>query len=371
MPKSSVFIASTGQNIGKTTLCLGIISGLKKRYSKVGFIKPIGQQHVTIEGNVTVDKDVILFKNAFQLEDPWADMSPVIIPQGFTRDFIEGKVTEEGMTQKIKHSFQKISKANDYTIVEGTGHVGVGSIIDLSNAKVASLLGLEMVIVTSGGLGSAYDELALNLALCKEHKVKVRGVILNRVYEEKREMILHYFPRLLKKWNIPLAGCIPYNEFLNNPTIKDFEYLFDTTLFAGEQHRYRHFKHTRLAASSLEAYEEEVILNELVITPASREDIIHSVLKQHLAASKMDGTDFQGGMILTGRHPPSKEICEQIRRVDIPTLYAPLHSYDALKMITSYIAKIRMEDLPKVEKAISLVEDNVDFNLLTNGHSSH
>jgi len=106
--------------------------------------------------------------------------------------------------------------------------------------------------------------------------------------------------------------------------------------------------------------------DQLVITPASREDIIHSVLKRHLIASKVDGTDFQGGMILTGRHPPSPEICEQIRKVDIPTLYAPLHSYEAMKMITSYIAKIRMEDLPKVEKAISLVEENIDFNLMCN-----
>lgn len=364
MSKSAIFIAATGQNIGKTTTCLGLISGLKKRFSSVGFIKPVGQQHITFEDGSIVDKDVVLFKNTFNLTSNWSDMSPVIIPPGFTRDYIEGKITKSGIIEKIERSFETISNANQFTIVEGTGHMGVGSVINLSNAKVAALLEIPMVIIASGGLGSAYDELTLNMSLCKEFGVKVHGVILNRVYDEKREMILHYFPQLLKKWDVPLIGCIPYNEFLNNPTIKDFEFLFDTSIFAGEQYRYRHFRHTRLAAASLEAYEEEVAQNELVITPASREDIIQSVLKKHLAASEIDGTDFQGGMILTGRRPPSKEIREQIRKVDIPTLYVPLHSYDALKMITSYIAKIRMEDLPKVEKAISIVEENIDFDLL-------
>ncbi|PJD95351.1 MAG: cobyrinic acid a,c-diamide synthase [Parachlamydia sp.] len=366
MKKNAIFIAATGQNIGKTTLCLGILSGLKKRLSSVGFIKPVGQQHMTIEGNVTVDKDVVLFKNTFQLTSSWTDMSPVIIPPGFTKDFIDGKITEKEMVAKITRAFETISKTHAYTIVEGTGHLGVGSIINLSNAKVAALLDVPMVIIASGGLGSAYDELSLNLALCHAQGARVRGVILNRVYADKKEMILHYFPKLLEKWRIPLIGCIPYNEFLNNPTIKDFENLFETTIFSGEQYRFRHFGHTRLAASSLDAYEEDVIQNELVITPASREDIIQSVLKRHLIASKVDGTDFQGGMILTGRHPPSAEITEQIRKVDIPTLYAPMHSYEAMKMITSYIAKIRMEDLPKVEKAISLVEENLNFDLLCN-----
>lgn len=59
-------------------------------------------------------------------------------------------------------------------------------------------------------------------------------------------------------------------------------------------------------------------------------------------------------MILTSMHPPRAEIIKEIRKVDIPTLYAPLCSYDAMKMITSFIAKIRMEDVLKVEKPLSL-----------------
>lgn len=360
---NAIFIAATGQNVGKTTFCLGLIAALQKRYPSVGFIKPVGQQHVKINGQINVDKDVVLFKEHYKMQSDWADMSPVIIPGGFTRDFLDKKITEEDMYQKIITSFHKIFVNHTYTVVEGTGHVGVGSIVNLNNAKVAAALGLDMVIVASGGLGSAHDELALNIAMCQQHGVNVRGVILNRVLDEKRDMILDYFPKTLKQWGIPLIGCVPYNEFLNTPTIKDFAFLFETNLISGERHRYRHFQHSRLVAGSVESYRDEMTPNELVITPASREDIIRATLDKHEEMAKQ-GIDFQGGMILTSSHPPSESIVKEMRQINLPVLYAPVCSYDAMKMITSFTAKIRTEDVLKVEKAISLIEENVNFDLL-------
>jgi phosphate acetyltransferase len=362
MTKNSIFIGATGQNVGKTTLCLGLIAALKKRFDSVGFIKPVGQQHVRIN-DTNVDKDVVLFKEYFHLNEDWSDMSPVIIPPGFTRDFLDGHITEKQMQSDISHAFYKIKSQNSYTIVEGTGHIGVGSLVNMNNAKIAALLGLDMVLIASGGLGSAHDELALNIEMCKHYGAKVRGIILNRVLEEKREMILEYFPKSLHKWGIPLIGCVPYNAFLSNPTIRDFENLFSTDLLAGEEYRYCHFQNTRLVASSLEAYLAESVINELVITPASREDIILAAIKKHREKPEVK-SDYCDGMILTSKQPPSSHILEEIKKVNIPVLYAPLCSYDVMKMITSFSAKIRSKDISKVQKAIALVEENLDFDLL-------
>jgi hypothetical protein len=358
MNPSSIYIAATGQNVGKTTLCLGILAALQKRFGSVGFVKPVGQLHVKVDDEVSVDKDVVLFKKYFKLPEAWEDMSPVIIPPGVTREFLDGAFSQESLLDKIKTSYKKVSDANKFTLVEGTGHVGVGSIIQLNNAKVAKELGLDMVIIASGGLGSAFDELSLNVSLCKQFGVKVRGVILNRVKDDKRDMILEYFPKALKQWDIPLIGCLPYSDFLSNPTIRDFENLFDATLLSGDTHRYRHFSTFRLVAGSLDSYRGELDPNELVITPASREDIIEATIARFQAG------EFAGGMILTSRPTPSVAILEKIRQVDLPIIYAPLCSYDAMKMITSFTAKIRMEDTLKVEKAIHLVEDHLDFDLL-------
>lgn len=366
MAHRSIFIGATGQDVGKTTLCLGIIAALRKRYNSVGFIKPVGQQHVTVEPDVVVDKDAYLFKKYFDLSSSWHDMSPVIIPSGFTRKYLDGKVSEQTLAEKIKTSYRNISQQHDYTVIEGTGHIGVGSIVGLSNAKVASILRSDIVIIASGGLGSAYDELEMNLALCREHRVNVRGVILNRVYDDKRTMIADYFPKALKRWNIPLIGCIPFDSFLSKPSIQDFEALFNTTLISGAQHHFRHFNSVRLSAGSVDTYKNEMIPNELIITPASREEIIRTTLQKHQEVIEKEGIDFRGGMILTGRHPPTAEIIKEIKAVDVPVLYAPICSYDAMKMITSLIAKIRLEDVLKIEKAIDIAERYIDFDILTN-----
>lgn len=365
MPHKSLFIAATGQNVGKTTLCLGIFAALQKRYSAVGFIKPVGQQHVKVDASTNVDKDVVLFKQRFNLPAPWVDMSPVIIPAGFTREYLDGTLSETHMLEKIRSSYQKIREANDYTLVEGTGHVGVGSIINLNNARIAAEMSLEIVLIASGGLGSSYDELSLNIAMCKMYGVRVRGIILNKVLDEKRDMILEYFPKTLKKWGIPLIGCVPYNAFLNCPTIKDFENLFEITVLTGERHRYRHFQHIRIVAGSLEAYLEERLPNELTITPASRSDIILAQLGLYQNSQDDENGERCNGMILTGKVPPSRELLEQIRNLDIPILYTPLCSYEAMKRIVSFTAKIRTEDTSKVDRAISLVEKNLDFERLT------
>jgi BioD-like phosphotransacetylase family protein len=359
MKKQAVFIGATGQNVGKTTICLGILSGLHKRFGQVGFIKPVGQQHVRVSDTLNVDKDVILFKEYFGLKSSYESMSPVLCPQGFTKDFLDKKVTEAHLIEKISSSFHEIKQTHPYVLVEGTGHTGVGSIFNLNNAKVAQKLGLDMVLLANGGLGSAFDDLTLHIELCRSHGINVRGVILNRVLDEKREMIQTYFPKALKRYNIPILGLIPFLPYLSLPVVSDFETCFQVPLLAGHGHRYRHFQDIKLVAGSLESYLQESRPNQLVITPACRQDIISAVIERELQSKA-----FGGGLLLTGQMPPTQNVIEQLAKSHIPTLYAPLCSFDAMKIIASYNAKICKEDTAKVKQAIDLVERHIDFDLL-------
>jgi phosphate acetyltransferase len=350
MGRKAIFIAATGQNVGKTTICLGLISGLKKKFPRLGFMKPVGQQFVTLADGTIVDKDVILFKEYFHLVESYEHMSPMIVGPGFTKDFLDGKKDISSLRKKITTSFEIISQ-NDFTIVEGTGHVGVGSLLQLNNADVAALLGLEMILIAQGGIGSSFDELALNRALCEHKGVKIKGVILNRVKAEKREKVIAYMGKALKQWDIPLLGCIPYNQYLNTPSVADFENLFNTRLLSGEEYHYRHFETIRLVATSVETFKEKIPSNQLIVTPATREDIVFALIEN---AS-------EHGLILTGRYPPASKMIEALKRAKIPSLYAPLSSYNAMKMITGYTAKTTVEDVSKVKKAIGLVESHVNL----------
>lgn len=363
MKKKAFFVSATGQNVGKTTICLGLISALQKKISKVGFIKPVGQRHQQIANGSHVDKDVVLFKEHFHLKSDYSDMSPLLLPSGFTRDYLDGKYEDSHLRDNIRLAFQKIVSSHDLTIVEGTGHVGVGSIVNLNNAQVAKELELEAVIITSGGIGSAFDELALNRLMFQAHGVKVIGVILNRVLDAKRNMVVEYMQKALTRWKIPLLGVIPFSTFLSTPSMQDFEVLFKTELFSGKEFLFRHFERIRLVATSEEKFKEKVLSNELIITPASRKDVISVVSRKAIQATAA-GNSLKSGFILTGHEPPTEEVIKIIQSSQLPALYCPVSNFEAMRKISTYTGKIQNEDTHKVNQAISLVEQHVDIEAL-------
>ena len=93
-PMRQVYLAATGMNRGKTTVCLGFLDGCLSRGLRTGFMKPVGQRTV-IEDGVPADEDAVLMRDVFGLPDPMSAMSPVHIPRGFTSAYIAGDVVED------------------------------------------------------------------------------------------------------------------------------------------------------------------------------------------------------------------------------------------------------------------------------------
>ena len=145
----------------------------------------------------------------------------------------------------------------------------------------------------------------------------------------------------------------------------DFELLFGSNLLTGQKHRLRHFQSIRLVATSLSNYNKLILPSQLIITPANREDIILATLTKHWDMKVKDHTsDLKAGMILIGDTPPKHVIIQEIKKADIPMLYTPVSSTKAMEMISSFTAKITLEDAEKVQEAINLVEKYVNFDLL-------
>jgi dethiobiotin synthetase len=273
---------------------LALMSGLQKRFEKhrVGFFKPVGQISLqrterdeqpqrrnddSSSSNpknsgggggkvVTVDKDAALLKEHFQLNHiTYQQTSPVLIPPGYTRNYLDGKVTGAHQREAILGAYRAIARQSDIVLAEGTGHVGVGSIVDASNADVAKLLGASMVLVANGGLGRTFDDLHLNYALCRSVGVPIAGVIINKIKPEKYEQTRHYLSKAIQqKWGgrhgdedpIPILGTIPDRPFLGCPALQDLERLFGGTLVSGLEHRMRHYRveDVTLVATSLTVF---------------------------------------------------------------------------------------------------------------------
>src|SRR3989442_3840625 len=212
-----IFIAATRQNDGKTTASLGLLAALQECYPRIGYIKPVGQRFIEIEEQ-KIDEDTVLMDHVYRLNCPLLDMSPIAVESDFKRKYLQSS-NNEALVKKIQKAFDRVAWEKDFVLCEGSGHAGVGSVFDLSNAQVAKILEAKVIIVSQGGIGKPIDEVALNQALFEKEGVEIIGVILNKVLQAKVDYVTDFARRGLKRKGLDLLGVIPHQRILSSPTL--------------------------------------------------------------------------------------------------------------------------------------------------------
>ena len=378
-----VFVAATKQHVGKSTTSLGLIASLIRRVplNRVGYMKPVGQRHQEVEGR-RVDKDCRLTKDFFGLQCDYADMSPVLIPSGYTRRFLDGHVDQHQQEEAVLNAWDNMRRSFDNIIVEGTGHMGVGAIVGLDNARVAKLLGLEVVLVCEGGLGSAFDELSLNLAVCRERGVTVRAVVLNKCRVDKLEMLREYFTKALLPHGIPLAGLVPREPFLSSPSMNDYAKAFKAPLLTGQLNQFRHCRGAVMVGASSGRFAERLARGDfeeqLLVVHESRTDILEKLCLQLLLEETAEGSTiecppvgrpsrFAGGILLTGHgneknRMPSKFLEAACERLVIPCIHTGVQTVEAVNLVQTMTAKLTAEDKARTDAAITHLQEHIDFD---------
>lgn len=371
----------------------GSKSGSSETGNRVGYMKPIGQMWVNAgeeDGrSFKVDKDVVLARNHFMLNDSsYADMSPVIIERGKTKCFLDGNAHEfhdENMTRTIRESYDRLKRTYRGVVVERTGHCGVGSIIGWSNARCAAKLGVKVVLIANGGIGSTFDELALNRAVCNEANVEVAGVIVNRVARDKVDQTRVYLEKAMAhfQWDTPLLGVVPDGEMLDSPSAFNLATLFkaerDAFMDVHGESAHRPLDKFEVVTSSLERMTEKVYRNMMAcaeegkeyrtafITHRSRTDIIQGLLaiaSRHgdVAGEAVEGT-FRGALVLTGdgRYDRMSSHLEPfLQESALPVVVSNLSTAKTVDTISSFTPKLNAKDTRRVSSVIDLYTPHID-----------
>jgi len=356
--RNKVYVAATRQNDGKTITCLGLIAALKRRFEKVGYIKPVGQRYVEVNGH-KIDEDAVLIKDVYDVQGDLIDMSPIAIPRHFTENYIDNPNRDE-LVRAVNQSFERVASQSDMVVVEGTGHAGVGSVFDMSNADVAALLGSKVVIVSGGGVGRPIDEIMLNKAMFDSLGVRIIGVIINKVEEEKYDKIKSYVTRGLQRKGLEVVGMMPYRPMLSSPTMGQILENIDGKLISGREGLRNVVG--KMVIGAMPAHQALEYMNDdaLLITPGTREDVILAALSSCLLGTSRDLC--VAGMILTGETPPQRSIMELLEKTPTPVILANEDTYTVASKINKLIIKIRPGDTQKIRAAEDLVEQYVDVD---------
>lgn len=361
-----IFVAATRMNDGKTTTCLGLFNALRAITPKIGFIKPIGQRFVDVEGE-KIDEDSVLFRSVFNTEVPIQAMSPVAIDPTFTRRYLDDPDRiYPTLIDKISRAFDRAAYLKDYIIIEGSGHAGVGAVFDLSNAAVAKLLGAKVIIVAKGGIGRPVDEIALNKALFDKAGVEVIGAILNKVLPDKMDLVIEQTGKGLARLGVPLLGVMPIQNRLSAPNLSQIAEEIDGRWLngraKGEHERILNFEIGAMTAKNVVDYLKP---GTLIITPGDRDDIIFGVL----AAAQTMGPNVVSGLLLTNNILPHPKLLELLHQTNIPVVISARESYATASKINRMTVKTQPQDTDKIPIIQDLIQQHVDLKRIMNAFS--
>ncbi len=355
MKLKNLYVAATSQHVGKTTSTLGLAASFLKAGYNTGYCKPVGQKHLEIKGSV-VDKDAVLFADLLKLDIDPASHSPVILGKGETSKYLDHPVD---LSSKVIYAAETLTAQHDAVIYEGTGHPGVGSVADISNARVAKLLDAQVVMVVEGGIGSTIDKLNMSMGLFREQNVPILGVIVNKVIPEKKDMVEYYVGKWLKKNNLKLLGVVPYDNTLAYPLIWTISKAINGNFEFFKEKGFN--KVENILAGSLVDREKLSKSNDNLLVVSSRvlDESIATVKELH----REDSPDSPlSGIIVTGEGEVNEASQKYIQDYKVPLVRTDLDTYGVVIKISKLEVKINRQTPWKIAKAIELIQQNVNID---------
>jgi BioD-like phosphotransacetylase family protein len=238
----------------------------------------------------------------------------------------------------------------------------VGSVFDLSNARVAKLLGAKVVIISQGGIGRPVDEVCLNQALFEKEGVEVIGVIVNKVLGTKRELVSEFVRRGLARKGLRLLGVLPHEPILSRPTLD----LIVDELQAERLNRVEGLqnlvKHVIVGSMGVQRLERLLKPGGLLIVPGDREDLIVALS----AATQSRPDTALAGMVLTDGLRPGREAMGLIERMAFPVCLVAGDSYSVAATVHDLTVKTRPKDQEKITLIRDLIARYVDVECILN-----
>lgn len=188
--KRAYFITGTDTGVGKTFIACALARAFKAMGLSVGVMKPV-ETGCRVRKGALIPADALMLMEAASSTDPldivnlYRFKTPVA-PNIAAR--LERKIVK---LEKIKKAFKTIVGGHDVTLVEGAGGILSPVTNDMSNADLAQLLGLSVIIVVPSRLG-AVNQALLAIEAARSRGLTVSAVALNRIARKGQDASLRY-----------------------------------------------------------------------------------------------------------------------------------------------------------------------------------
>ena len=359
MTAKRVFLAATGQNRGKTTTSLGLLAAIRERGLRVGFVKPVGQRYLVVDGT-RADEDAVLMSEVFGLPDALDDMSPVTLPRHFTTDYVMGRV-ERRPRRAGRGGVRARSRPTRTSSSSRAPGTPASARWSASRTRGSPRCSTRRSSSSARAASAGRSTRSCSTArLFAAHGVEVLGAVVNKVDVESHPHLPEVLERGLGQHGVELLGCIPYSEFLANPSLELVATHLDGELLAGEATPGQTIGWVAIGAMQATTRSSSCATGRCSSRPATA----RTSCSPRSRPTGRAAVPRVIGIVLTGGFRPPRAVLEALREAGIFAYLVRTDTYRTAQAVDEILVKTHSSDTEKIATIIELVDGALDVDAL-------
>ncbi|ADV67761.1 phosphate acetyltransferase [Deinococcus maricopensis] len=348
----TLFVAPTAQNVGLTSVALGLARALQRSGLKVAFLKPVAQDHAAPDASVHFARALI------------TPHVPDAVPLARAEALLGGSADEQLMEEVVTLAAQATQDGADVLVVEGVSLGGRNPYAAQLNVALNRNLTARAVLVASLE-GRTPADLADGLEIAAQDYSGSSG-------EGLAGYVLNFLPRgldfgaLLAELRgrsralaagLPLLGVIGENTEVAAPRTRDIAVALGARVLNAGEMDTRRVTSTLVSARSAPYIVDLLKAGTLVVAPGDREDVIMATSLAHLA-----GTPLAGLLLTAGQAPeePIWRLCQPALGSTLPVLLVESNTYVTAGRLTQLDRAVPPDDTARMERTLEYVADRLD-----------
>ncbi|WP_180115869.1 phosphate acetyltransferase [Acinetobacter sp. YH12140] len=373
----TILLVPTGEGVGLTSACLGLIYALECQGVKAGFLKPFSQENVAD----TVDRTTALYRHLFNNETVEPIHHATIVKQ------LSHDESDELLEEAVR-LHREISKKHDLIIVEGLVPNSRDNFASELNATLAKALDAKVIIVSTADIQNATKTAEKIDSSLRQFggaaSERTAGVLFMRTRglpEESAQIPVTLDPnlRLISDTNkfvlelqqsnpqmgstqLPVIGLVPFSNTLSVPRMSDLATHIQAEWINQGDAAHRRVLHSSLVASNIEHELHKFVAGELIISASDRIDVL---LASSLASS--NGIPL-AGLVLTEHHQPNPQVldfCQTAIKQGLPILHTPLSTFETAQQLSNLGNEIPVDDVERAEQVTRFVSSHINAEWIT------
>lgn len=335
----ALYVVSSEEAAGKTTICAGVGKHLLDEGKKVGFFKPILADKRLGEDS---DSDTVFMKQILALPEPVDSLCPLISGEGI-------------LTNKVNQTYAKVSQGKDVVIVEGRcGHSPDDNLSKTSYEIVAALKARVIIVAVYSNQSST----AKFINTCKGFGENLLGIVLNKVTSSQLKRVHDEISPQLDAAGINILGILPEDRALFTLTIGELaDYIQGEILNNAEK-------------------SAELVENFMVGAMCVDSGLEYFGRKKDKAAVvRDDRPDMQLAaletptkcLVISGNTAPAYSVRYRAEDKGVPIILTKRDTSTILKSIEDALDKTRFNQEKKLPKLAEITEQHLSFQAISKG----